>query len=284
MEKKHFAVGEAIRWGFKVLQARPSFFVGIIAIFLGVELIKTFLGANLGAAAMHVQQGGDVGGLLLLAAVGALAGFFNVPLLFGLIKIMLNTYDYGTAEMKTLFSQGRVTLRAVPGRLALVSLGFLITAGCIVPCLYLLLRLSLLLPNHLNSWAQSLDVYSLCMTGFIVGSFISLVYISCRYCFFEWLIVDKNMGVLEAYRESSRLTHNVRWKVLYLFGLLGVMLLSINLFFSLLGYLLGMTGFSYADYLRALPTAFAQYIIIAALVYAYRRQQENVGQGEPEQK
>ncbi len=123
----------------------------------------------------------------------------------GLSKIMLDIYDYGKAEIKTLISQAPLLFRA------------LFATCCLVQC---------------RTWYGVLDYSG---SVFSVSLFI-----------YGMRLVDKDSGVIDAFKESARLSSGVRWRILGLFSV--VMLLVF------------------------IPFLFIPAVL--ALTYAYRKQQE----------
>ena len=96
--------------------------------------------------------------------------------LLGFSKIFLELYDPGKSSIKTLFSQGHLLLRS-----------------CIADLLFLI-------------------IFALGLIFFVVPG----LYFWCRFYFYKYAMVDKNIGVLESFRQSSFLTKGVRWKIFWL--------------------------------------------------------------------
>lgn len=207
MERKHFSIGEALKWGFKTLFDQIMFFLVLGLVFLGLYLAVSGVSALiLSLVAQRVLEDDPL--ILILAAVLIVAlSVVFMGLFLGLIKIMLDMYDHGKAEIKTLFSQGHLVFRFVAASLLF---GLLVGIG---------------------------------MAFFVIPG----IYFLCRYFFFNYAMVDKNLGVLEAFQESSRLTEGARWQILGL---------------SIISWFINMVPL----------LAFAT---LLAAVYAYRHQQEN---------
>lgn len=60
------------------------------------------------------------------------------------------------------------------------------------------------------------------------------IYLSVRWMFAEFLVIDKGLRPLEALQASSELTAGVRWK-LFFFGLVGGLLVFLGLFALVIG-------------------------------------------------
>lgn len=207
MEKKVFNIGEAFRWAFKTFLDQIVLFLLLSCVLAGVYLAAAF--AQTGLMALLARRMSEDNPLILVLfglTVAVLSAFF-MWLLLGVIKIMLELYDHGKAELKTLFSQAHLI---VPFASATFLFALLITAG----------------------------------TAFFV---IPGIYFFCRYFFFSYAMVDKNLDVLEAFQESSRLTEGARWHILGL---------------SVVGSIITMIPFLW-------------FVATLAFIYAYRKQQEN---------
>lgn len=207
MEKKHFKIGEAIRWGFKTFLNQIMFFLLAGLAFVGVYLVVSIISTLF--MSLLAQRTSEDSPLMifLLGVLFLVVSLFFVWLVLGMMKIMLDIYDYGKAEFKTLFSQ----------------------AHLVVPFMG---------ASFLFALAVGIGVAFFVIPG---------IYLYCRYFFFNYIMVDKNLGVLEAFQESSRLTEGARWQIL------------------------GLSMVSF--FLNILPIFI--FVTMLATVYAYRRQQEN---------
>lgn len=207
MERKHFNIGEAVSWGFKTFLNQIIFFLLVGLAFLGTYLSVSVV-STLFMSLMAQRMSED--SPLMLVVIGVLflvISIFFVWLMLGLMKIMLDIYDYGKAEFKTLFSQGHLI---APFMAVSFLFGLLVAIG----------------------------------SAFLI---IPGIYLFCRYFFFNYIMVDQNLGILESFQESSRLTEGARWQIL------GLSVVSI--------------------FLHLIPMLI--FITMLATVYAYRKQQEN---------
>ena len=206
MENKQFKVGEALRWGFKTFYSQLKFFLLFGTVFMGLAVgvsLLTTLCSNL----LVQTKPGNVLWALSIPIIFTLASHFIIIWLqLGFIKIMLDIYDYGKAEIKTLFSQAPLLFQALFANL-LFGLGIALGTVClIIPGLYLM----------------------------------------CRYFFMIYVLVDKNVSIVDVFKESARLSSGVCWRILGLFSV--VMLLVF------------------------IPFLFIPAVL--AITYAYRKQQE----------
>ena len=72
----------------------------------------------------------------------------------------------------------------------------------------------------------------------IVGLFLLIVpgiYLALKFQYYQYLIVDKDMGIIDAFKKSSRLTEGVKWELfkfdltLILIGIAGALALMVGL-------------------------------------------------------
>ena len=176
-------------------------FVYIVVSF-GIQFVLTLLDKSLGMGSEVVQRfpgGGMVSTHQLSFGVGLLSMFPTCYLLAGINRILLNLGSGDQARLEMLFSQGAKTLRMVGGMLLF----------------YLVVVLGLIL--------------------FIVPG----VYLALRFGYFQYAIVDRNLGIIDAFKYSSELTKNNRLNLLGLFVIMffvmiaGALALVIGLIFAL---------------------------------------------------
>ena len=130
----------------------------------------------------------------------------------GSIKIVLELYDKKTLKLSNLYNQHRILLRYLG---ATILYMVMVIAGFIC----------LIIPG---------------------------IYLAIKFQFYSFLIVDKNMGVMDSLKNSSAMTEGVKWKLLLFALALG----GINI----LGALCLLVGL-----LVTIPTS------TMATVYVYRK-------------
>lgn len=197
----------ALRWAFKTFLDQIVLFLLLTCILLATYIAVSFAQAGLMALLARRMSEDNPLILVLFAVTVAVLGAFFMWLLLGVIKIMLELYDNGKAEIKTLFSQGHLIM---PFAGATFLFALLVAVG----------------------------------TGLFV---IPGIYFFCRYFFFSYALVDKNLDILEAFQESSRLTEGARWHILGL---------------SVVGWIITMIPFLW-------------FVATLSFIYAYRQQEEN---------
>ena len=186
MEKiKRFSTRQALKWGFKTFFDKIIFFLLIflaltgtlIAIVLPAQLIYVYMAKLLGFIIVPNDTfvAQPSAGMLLLTIIYYLGvSFIGVFLHLGFTKVLLDLYENGTSSIKTLFSQGHLLLRAF---VANILFSLLICLG---------------------------------MAFFIIPG----IYFLVRYYFYFTAMVDKNLGIVASFEESSRLTAGARWTIL----------------------------------------------------------------------
>lgn len=90
----------------------------------------------------------------------------------------------------------------------------------------------------LNYFIASI-LYNLMVVAGIILLIVPGIYLSIRFQYYGYLIVDKNLGPIEALNQSSHLTSGVKWQ-LFLFGLIlglinlaGLLALVVGLFVTI---------------------------------------------------
>ena len=130
----------------------------------------------------------------------------------GSIKITLELYDGKPLNFSNLYSQSNLILRYLG---ASILYGLMVAVGLIL----------LIIPG---------------------------IYLAIKYQFFSFLIVDKNMGIMESFKKSEEMTQGVKMNLL----LFSLALAGINI----LGALVFLVGL-----IVTIPTT------VMATVYVYRK-------------
>jgi len=97
-----------------------------------------------------------------------------------------------------------------------------------------LLKYSYLLWRYVLGWLAYGAVVVVGLVLFVVPG----VYLSIRFMFVPILIVDKELTIKEAFRKSTALTKGVKWKLLGLALVLGLIMAPTNIVFSNSEYVL----------------------------------------------
>ncbi len=224
MRSKIFSVSQALRFGLYTVIDNFIFIVTICILYLlvalgGLAIIGTFTVIPFLSLIQTIVHTGieTVRGSLSVSAmillIAMLFGFLCTWLILGIQKVAFDLYDYQQSSIRSLFSiDFKTTLR-----------------GFIANILYYLLT-----------------TIGFCF--FIIPG----IYFSLKYCFIYQILVDKHVGVFEAFRQSSEITKGIKWQ---LFGL--------ALITGILGWL-GMAFFGIGLVITAPMTRLAY-------VYVYRK-------------
>ena len=181
------SIGEAINFGWDVLRTNTVFYVGI----------------SIGAGVVYVLVGGGMQKITMSPAILSIVSIlFMIILKMGFTKIFLNAVgNYKEPEIADFFSCIPLLLNYLIG-----SILFLILVA--VPML-------LVVPGAImgNSFFIA--------AGSIVGMFFSAIW-ALKYCFYGYIIIDREYGPVEALRESAEMTEGIKWDLLGFLFVIGV--------------------------------------------------------------
>jgi uncharacterized membrane protein len=183
----------------------PRFFSKSEAVLFGWNTLKKNFGFFLGMLAIIVAVNLLVGLVmssfseeapeLLVIAVGVISWIFDLLFSMGVIKITLKFCDQEKATYRDLFSAYRLLLNYLVGSLVY---GIMVAIGFVF----------LIVPG---------------------------IYLAVKYQFYDYLIIDKGMGPIEAIKRSSVLTEGVKrnlvlfWLALVGINILGMIALGVGL-------------------------------------------------------
>lgn len=140
---------------------------------------------------------------------------------------------------------GKETLIGTLLGLIAIAVGFIMQLGLIRAYLNLddgtESKLDVLLSQRHLAWRYfgAMIIYGIAVVIGLILLVIPGIYIALKYQFFGYLIVDKNLGAVEALKKSAELTVGVKWKLIgfsmtiVLLNLLGVIALLIGLFVTI---------------------------------------------------
>ena len=209
METQRFGIGAAIGWGFKTFVEHILFFLSLSLVALGILSGVCILVFAPGAYLLEAMHMEEtVLGLIVIILTAFGFSLFITFLNLGFTKIQLELRNTGKSSIKTLFSQGDLLFRGWAANFLFALLIGLGTACFIIPG----------------------------------------IYFACRFYFYGYALVDKNLGVFESFKEAARLSEGARW------GLFGLSIIN--------------------SVLNVLP--FALIVTSLAQVYAYKKQGELV--------
>ena len=175
----------------------PRFFSKSEAVLFGWNTLKKNFGFFLGMLAIVVAINLLVGLFMssfseeapkvLVIAVSAISWILDLLISMGVIRITLKFCDQEQATYRDLFSAYRLLLNYLVGS---IVYGIMVGIGLVF----------LIVPG---------------------------IYLAVKYQFYDYLIVDKGMGPIEAIKRSGVLTEGVKWNlVLFWLALVGINILG----------------------------------------------------------
>ncbi|MBP7831764.1 MAG: DUF975 family protein [Candidatus Pacebacteria bacterium] len=217
---KTFSIREAFRFGWKEFKKAPWVYIGVAVVI------------------------GFINSLGRVENLGIVASVVGIAASLGVIKITLNAVDGKKPEMNDIFSQWNLFWKYLGMTIVMLLMLLIpfIVIGIIVMSLTMPI-ITLISPGLTPSpWLFV-----------ILAAMIVIVFmIILRYMFAPYLVVDKNMKIMESFKKSSAMTKGYRWK------LLGMM------FFGLLINLLGVIALVVGVLITMMVTYIAQ-------AYVYRK-------------
>lgn len=196
-----FSKQEALQFGWQTVRGNLGYFFGLSAVFTLASAILTPLQAYFADSPV----------VALIIAILSIALTLIVDL--GFMKITLKTYDGEPTDFPDLFRYYDLSPRY-----------FLSTV------LFTLLILTAMVPGIV---VVSLVVSSLgsegvgTLAGILIGALflIPVAFVSVRFYFFGYFIIDQEAGPVEAFKLSAQLTKGETWELFLLFLILVAVIL-----------------------------------------------------------
>lgn len=235
MENK-FSTKEALRFGWDTMKANFWFFVGVLIVIYAASLVL-----SLGATALERMEG--IGGAVALAGLLRFVSWVLQMIMgIGLIKIAVNLADKKKVEFADLFRHYRYFWKYLGASILFV----LAMLGVLIVSLILYYIFSLFLGQG-GMVAQLMQV----IVGLLgVVGVLAAIFFSVRLKFFNFLVVDRDMGPVQSIKASYEATDKVFWPLLgfmilmVLINILGAIILLVGLFATIPTTLLA-TAFVY---------------------------------------
>jgi len=224
-----FSIGESIRFGWNTMKSNFGFFALLLIIVGLICIIPGILG-RLGREDLP----------LLSAILGIISAILQMIVGMGLIRITLKVCDGKKGSLSDLFACVPLFLK--------YFLGSILYGLIFLPAAILFVVMAILLPNITRT---SGFVYAGLIIGLILLVVPGIIW-AIKYMFFSYLIVDQELGPVEALKRSAEITQGAKWDLL----LLGLLLAGINLL-GALALLIGLFA--------TVPTA------MVATAFAYRK-------------
>lgn len=216
-----FSIEEALGFGWKTVKEHwPTLVPITVILFVANAVVSALIAHNRGDAAALGLTSFDAHSLVSSLAGNLLGTVVSVIFAAIITRVCLHYVDGTASDFASLF-KGMTPELLVKIIFASILLNILIGIGFIL----------LIIPG---------------------------IYFALRYCLVTYVLVDKNVGIMEAFDESSRLTQGVKWQLL-LFGIvLGCVALA--------GFIVFIVGI-----IVALP------IVMVAVTHAYRQLTKSQG-------
>lgn len=224
MTTKKFSKGEAIRFGWNTMKSNLGFFIYILIV---AGLIVYILPITGKLTKENIP--------ILSTIISIVSWVLNLVIGMGLIKIALRFCDNKKVKFTDLFSCFPLFFKYLFG---LFLYGIIAFGGIMLTTILA----TFLMPHPIRS--------RLILFGILIN--IPGIIFAIKFYFFNYFIVEKGLGPIEALKKSSAITKGAKWD-LFVFGLL---LLAINL----LGALCLLIGL-----FATIPTS------MVALAFVYRR-------------
>jgi hypothetical protein len=145
------------------------------------------------------------------AAIKIVQQLVTVFMGLGLARVALDVIEGKPVQIGQLFSQASKWAGAVAGTFGLLLLSYIPVAATMLPIL-----------RDLAEGAEPTAGQGLAAAVGLLVSLAAGAYLHARFGFFQAAMVDRDMGVVEAFKESSRLTRGNRWTVIGLGIVIGL--------------------------------------------------------------
>ncbi|MDD2798904.1 MAG: DUF975 family protein [Bacteroidales bacterium] len=231
--EKQFSIRESISKSWSLIKGENLFL--LIGLFLGYMVVYGIL-----SAIRIFEPNGIVGFMVSLLQI-----FVGVVWSMGMVKILLQIANGDEPEFAAfkdvipLFWKylGASILKALPAFGAMI-IGLIIFIAMMLPTL----DIAALQAGDISSIGESLSsgkVSEMSIAIIILVLIIPIIYLSIRWMFFSYLIIDKNYGAVESLKKSWKMTDGNFWHlILFILAsfaiiILGVIALILGIFVSI---------------------------------------------------
>jgi uncharacterized membrane protein len=200
MTQEIFAPMDAIRFGWDGLKKNLRFFVILMIIVAAVSYALPALIVPPFFAFLHPVGTPSLGIFLMAIPLAIIIMAIDITVELGLLKIALGFRDDKTPQIEDLFKSYPLLLNYLA---ASIIYGLMIAGGFII----------LSAGPFILGQGAGIGMIAIALILILLG-----VYLSLKYQFFGYLIVDRGMGPIEALQQSGRLTEGAL-KNLFVFWL-----------------------------------------------------------------
>ena len=225
---KEISIKEILKQAWDLFTSNLTLIFGIFIFIISISLLLSLIQDKL------VQDRGTQYYIFSIAS-----NLFTTGLSLGAIKILLELHDIQPAEFGQLFQYFHLIFRNIAGSLILV---LIILAACIPGLIIIGLSMnlgsiiSLLMTGLLNEFSP--DDGGMLIVGIIL-CLIPAIYFGIKFQYFQYFIVDKEIGPIKALKASSELTRGYIGDLLLFFialgilNLIGLLMLGVGLMLSI---------------------------------------------------
>jgi uncharacterized membrane protein len=211
MQNKTIDLNAAVKTGWQIAtQNLFFFFVILLALFLinvGENFIQEYL-------TKHSSVISTICYVLMLI----IFYFFNLLVGLGFIKISLDFVRNKKPKFSDIFSNSNLVVKYF-----IISL--LVAIITIAPTVIPMIAFGITFAFEASA---ALNIVRIIIGAIAIAGVIFTVYLSLKFMFVQYALVDKNSGIIESLKLSSQITRGVKWQlVLFGFISLGIMILGV---------------------------------------------------------
>ncbi len=199
-----FSIKEALQFGWQTVRNKLGFFIGLTVVFTLASVVLT----------PFQTYFSDQPIVSLTIAIVSIALTLVVDI--GYMKITLKTYDNEQTDFPDLFRYYELSPRYF---LCTVLYFILIFVVALIPGIIVFSVF------NLNERANDLGIFESLIIALLF--ILPILYVSLRFYFFSYFIIDQETGPIESLKRSAQLTKGQIWPLFLLFlVILGIILLG----------------------------------------------------------
>jgi uncharacterized membrane protein len=201
-----------------------------------------------------------------------------------LISLYILSYLAGSFFMLLVFflEEGNVTAGLeVSLLLAGVLAGMLLSMFIAMGIVYIAIRLvdghavtynDLLVKKHLFLRFLGVNIlYGVVVTLGLIAFIIPGIYLAVRYYFVTYLVVDKEVGIKEAFQESTRITQGIKKNLFLLILILFAIMLAVIIPFAFLSVVPTIAGTIMEELVEMIGYVLVMPYVMVTMAYVYRK-------------
>jgi uncharacterized membrane protein len=212
MSTKTIDIKNAIKTGWKIAIDNLTFFILILLSFFFINLGENFItdkffkGESIKEIIIHF--------LILIAFY-----FLNLLIGIGLIKISLALCRNKKPHFTDLFSGVNLI-----SKYFIISL--IVGVFTVLPTLIPAIAFAIIL--SIKGSGAAIIIARVVIGLLIIAGIAVTIYLSLRFMFSQYIMIDKNVGIIEAIKKSGQLTEGIKWQlILLILALTGIIILGV---------------------------------------------------------